>query len=180
MKAPCYRLGLWFTIVIFIIDIFTIMASISNCIVYAKIVSGDTNSDISIGWGRFMLGVNIFIALVSFVVFFWIIYIWAVGKEKTIGTAADKYGELASKYVKGKMSVYGDPEAHQTISIEAFKKLYNANGKDFARDYPNLANVTTCSDGSPNLECRRPQYGGDANDAFLNNIFQQSREDFNL
>lgn len=180
MKAPCYRLGLWFTIVIFIIDIFTIIASISNCIVYAKIVSGEPNNDISLGWGRFMLGVNVLIAIVSFVVFFWIIYIWVAGKEKTIGTALDRYGNVIADYTKQKMKAYGDPEAHQTISIEAFKKLYNASGKDFAKEYPTLAAINSCSDGSTNFECRRPQYGGDANDAFLNTIFQQNRQMFNL
>ena len=180
MKEPCYRLGLWFTIVIFIIDIFTIIASISNCIVYAKIVSGDANSDISLGWGRFMLGVNVFLAIVSLVVFFWIIYIWVAGKEKTVGTALDKYGNVIADYTKQKMKAYGDPEAHQNISIEAFKKLYNAFGKDFAKEYPNLSTVSACSDGDPNFECSRPQYGGDANDAFLNTIFAQNRAAFNL
>jgi hypothetical protein len=180
MKAPCYRLGLWFTIVIFVIDIFTIIASISNCIVYAKIVSGEPNNDISLGWGRFMLGVNVLIAIVSFVVFFWIIYIWVAGKEKTIGTALDKYGNVIADYTKQKMTSYGDPEAHQTISIEAFKKLYDGSGKDFAKEYPTLAAVNSCSDGNPNFDCRRPQYGGDANDAFLNTIFQQNRQMFNV
>ncbi len=176
MKAPCYRLGLWFTIVIFIIDIFTIIASVSNCIVYAKIVSGDANSDISLGWGRFMLGVNVVLALISFVVFFWIIYIWVAGKEKTIGTAFDRYEDIGSKYLKEKMTSYGDPEAHQSISIQSLKKLF----PQFDEKYSNLAPVKTCSDGDSHLPCRRPQYGGTKIDSFLNAIFEEAKTDYNL
>lgn len=88
-----YAFGTFATIMVLILDFLVILSSVSNCIVYNKIVSGEPNSDISIGWGRFMLGVNIVVAIFAFIIFFWILYILFTGK-KSIGAELSRKREL--------------------------------------------------------------------------------------
>jgi hypothetical protein len=94
-----YAFGTGATILVLILDFLVILSSVSNCIVYNKIVSGEPNSDISVGWGRFMLGVNIVVAIFAFIIFFWILYILFTGK-KSIGD------ELTKKRDKGGLKGY--------------------------------------------------------------------------
>lgn len=88
-----YAFGTFATIMVLILDFLVILSSVSNCIVYNKIVSGEPNSDISVGWGRFMLAVNVIVAIFAFLIFFWILYILFTGK-KSIGSELQKKREM--------------------------------------------------------------------------------------
>lgn len=101
-SKPSFRLGTIFTVIMFIASVFIIVYSIANCIIYAKIVSGEPNNDISLGFGRFLLAMSIIGAIFGFVVFFWIIFIWFKGKEgkKTFGSSLDALGGGFSSFKK--------------------------------------------------------------------------------
>jgi hypothetical protein len=88
-----YAFGTFATIMVLILDFLVILSSVSNCIVYNKIASGEPNSDISVGWARFLLGVNITVAIFAFIIFFWIWYILLTGK-KSIGAELSRKREL--------------------------------------------------------------------------------------
>jgi hypothetical protein len=84
-----YAFGTFATIMVLILDFLVILSSVSNCIVYNKIVSGEPNSDISVEWGRFLLVINVIVAIFAFIIFFWILYILFTGK-KSIGDELQK------------------------------------------------------------------------------------------
>ena len=99
-----YAFGTGMTIFVFILDFLVILTTVSNCIVYNKIASGEPNNDISQGWARFLLAVNVIIAICAFVIFFWILYILFTGK-KSIGDEILRKREF-DKEGRGGLSAY--------------------------------------------------------------------------
>ena len=126
-----YAFGTGMTIFIFILDFLVILTTVSNCIVYNKIASGEPNNDISQGWARFLLAVNIIIAICAFVIFFWILYILFTGK-KSIGDEILRKRELGlSAYlsdVAGDVRSRGEDAAGRLRQqVEGFGNRFNTN-----------------------------------------------------
>lgn len=77
-----YRVCIWFTIIVFIVNIFIAFVSISNCIEYKKIVNDNGNESISSNRANFLFILNIIVSVFSIIIFFWIIYIWIYTQKK--------------------------------------------------------------------------------------------------
>jgi len=153
-----YAFGTFATIMVLILDFLVILSSVSNCIVYNKIASGEPNSDISVGWGRFLLAVNIIVAIFAFLIFFWILYILFTGK-KSIGAELQRKRELGgignyiydrSKDFKSRFEnnsqkvgalIRGSPQA----ATDAFNGLRNSGMS--SNDASNV--VTAAMNGNP-------------------------------
>jgi hypothetical protein len=166
-----YQLGIAFTVVVFIISIFLILMNVSNCITYAYIRNHPDTVDFSQGWANFLFAMSIFGAILGFILFFWIIYIWVTGKRTGKNTIGEN--EITRKlatYGPGKFGNIRDPDAHRSFTtIENLKESYrDETGRDLTTDYPDIK--YRCSDGNNKLFCPEQSYGGDQNDATLNNL----------
>jgi len=159
-----YAFGTFATIMVLILDFLVILSSVSNCIVYNKIVSGEPNSDISVGWGRFMLGVNIIVAIFAFIIFFWILYILFTGK-KSIGAELEKKRKLGgignyiydrSKDIKNRLAKnYTDQGMSKTdadASATAVTNAAAAGNPTAVAIVRNIVNTTTSLDSSASSE----------------------------
>ena len=194
-----YSFGTGITIFIFILDFLVILTTVSNCIVYNKIASGEPNNDISQGWARFLLAVNIIIAICAFVIFFWILYIFFTGKRSIgnelvrkqqmgLGNYLGEIGEEVGSKTRGGFGGYGSsPHLEErgtngitTDMIRGYLKkvapsgnIQTSNGDLLA--YNDILNSSGCSDGSKYLAC--PTNSVDPSDSIYNQIYYQFRND---
>ena len=86
--------GLGFTFVVMIIAIFTVIMSVSNCIVYTNLIRKD-DVTIAKGWSIFLLATNVILAIIGFAVFFWTLYRFFKGRSQIKQEIAVKYQAFA-------------------------------------------------------------------------------------
>jgi uncharacterized BrkB/YihY/UPF0761 family membrane protein len=77
-----YSVCIWFTVIVFIVNIFIAFVSISNCIEYKNIINSGGNDNISKEKANYLYIINIIASIASIVIFFWIIYIWIYTQKK--------------------------------------------------------------------------------------------------
>ena len=86
--------GLGFTFVVMIIAIFTVIMSVSNCIVYVNLIKKDDGT-IAKGWSIFLLVLNIILAIIGFIAFFWTLYKFFKGRSQIKQAVSQKYQAVA-------------------------------------------------------------------------------------
>ena len=77
-----YSVCIWFTVIVFIVNIFIAFVSISNCIEYKNIINAGGNDNTSSEKANYLYIINIIASIASIVIFFWIIYIWIYTQKK--------------------------------------------------------------------------------------------------
>ena len=77
-----YSVCIWFTVIVFIVNIFIAFVSISNCIEYKNIINSGGNDNTSSEKANYLYIINIIASIASIIIFCWIIYIWIYTQKK--------------------------------------------------------------------------------------------------
>lgn len=191
--------GLGFTFVVMIIAIFTVIMSVSNCIVYVNLIRKD-DVTIAKGWSIFLLATNVILAIIGFAVFFWTLYRFFKGRSqiKQVFTVPEGFGMKTSNQTNDffqrktgyvpKEQVQMMQQQEQSFSNTnpflgnnqnqmmfhnsgvTVGQLASEHGEGLSEPYLSiLKGVESCSDGNDMLKC--PQNTN--TDIALNRLYTQ-------